>query len=47
MWMNNLHQVEDLILTEHLPILTDTLNHFRKEMARDQSLQVLLTGWPE
>jgi len=32
------HQVEDLILTEYLFILTDILNQFREEMARDQSL---------
>jgi len=45
------HQVENLILTEHLPISTDSLNQFCDETAKDQSLQVLmqvvLSGWPE
>ena len=45
------HQVEDLILTEHLPISTDSLDQFGEESTNDMSLQVLmqvmLTGLPE
>ena len=45
------HQVEDIVLSEHLPISSESLRQFRNETAKDQSLQILmqvvLTGWPE
>ena len=45
------HQVEDIVLTEYLPISSDSLRQFCDETAKDQSLQtpmqVVLTGWPE
>ena len=45
------HQVEDIVLTEYLPISSDSLRQFCDETAKDQSLQtlmqVVLTGWPD
>ena len=45
------HQVQDIVLAEHLPIPSESLNQLRDETAKDQSLQILmqvvLTGWPE
>ena len=45
------HQIEQLSLTEHLPITGDLLQQLRDETAKDSSLQnlmqVIYTGWPE
>ena len=45
------HQVQDIVLVEHLPIPSESLNQLRDETAKDQSLQILmqvvLTGWPK
>lgn len=34
------HQVEDIVLSEHLPISSESLRQFRDETANDHSLQV-------
>ena len=45
------HQIEEMVLSQHLPFSVETLSQFRDETARDPSLQVLmrivLMGWPE
>ena len=45
------HQVEELSLSEHLPISSDLLQQLRDETAKDTSLQILMqvifTGWPD
>ena len=45
------HQIEDVNLSEHLPITVETLQQFRTVTAKDPNLQLLmkvvLTGWPD
>ena len=45
------HQVEDMVLSEHLPISSESLRQLCEETAKDQGLQILmrvvLAGWPE
>ena len=45
------HQIEDVNLSEHLPITVETLQQFRIVTAKDPNLQLLmkvvLTGWPD
>ena len=44
------HQIEDIVLSEHLPIATETIQQFRMVTAQDSDLQTLmrivLIGWP-
>ena len=45
------HQIEDVNLSEHLPITSETLQQFRTVTAEDPNLQLLmkvvLAGWPD
>ena len=45
------HQIEEISLSEHLPISTDLLQQLRDKIAQDASLrilmQVIFTGWPD